>query len=382
MSKTILLLLLLASPCRGEAVLSVPNGLQGPGRNAPMVFGPSAAGTLIECKGDNREVSNLSVDGQAGLHDYAWGRGSWVTAGPDLGGPDAPHRADGLVVSGNNFLVSNAQLKQIPGNGMILSGVWGTGRDIYVEGSRNGIVLESNDSKYHNLIVGNSIEDGIVVAAQGNVIIGDHVSGAGKAACRIKCPSRFVAAYHEAAPIGTDIEPGADGTIIDGLDIGPGSCWERGVRIGANGCAITGLRGTVQLNSPEHPDNVGVEIMPGLVHTVVAGDLVIDWDRKRPDAKAVGVIIRGDRCKVDLKGGWNGPTGATYVRCESTTGSTIEIVFRGDGGCVLDATGAVWNDVDVKISGTGTAVRLKPPKSATNCKVEIDGVVVNLGERK
>src|SRR5262249_8099849 len=141
----------------------------------------------------------------------------------------------------------------------------------------------------------------------------------------------FHAAYHEAARIGTHIVPGAEGTQIVGLNIGPATCWQRGVKIEAHGCSIIGIHGSVQAETPAHPDIAGVEITPGLVNEVVEGALVVEGDGS--DA----LILRGHRNKIDLKGGWNKPANATFVRvAEAVTGCTVELRGAGDNGTVLD----------------------------------------------
>ena len=99
----------------------------------------------------------------------------------------------------------------------------------------------------------------------------------------------------EAARIGTNIMPGADGTRIDGLNIGPGTCWERGVKIKAHGCNITNLYGTVRAETKEHPNSACVEIAPNLLHEVVTGSLVIAADPNDPSVTAKGLILRGNR---------------------------------------------------------------------------------------
>ena len=67
-------------------------------------------------------------------------------------------------------------------------------------------------------------------------------------------PAEFHADYHEAARIGTDILPGADGTLIDDLNIGPGTCWQRGVKIRTHGSTISGLHGSVRAENAAQPD--------------------------------------------------------------------------------------------------------------------------------
>lgn len=359
-----------------EPIVVPATGLRGHGRYDTRTFAKSVTGTLVKGDGNLLEVGDLGINGQAGMHAYPHFHPDWVKEKLDLAGPDAPVRAVGLQLTGDDCRASNIRLRDIPGTGAIFAGGDWLGSDIDIRGARQGLILNTPDGKFQNIYIGGVIEDGLTIGAQGVVVIGDHVSGAGGAACRIKAPARFTSAYHEAAAIGTLIEPGADGTVIEGLDVGPGTCWDRCVKICAHGCSVTGIRGEVRLNEPVHPDSGGIEIAPGMVHTVVEGSLVIQWDKARPDATAVGVIYRGDRGTLDLRGGWNAPTGATYVRAEGDiNGGRISIRGKGDGGCVLDASKASWRDVKVDLSWEGSAKRFKPPMKATNCEIRVDGVL-------
>src|SRR5262249_35390114 len=157
-------------------------------------------------------------------------------------------------------------------------------------------IVESGDSKLRSIYISGIAHDGLTMNGAGSVVEGDHVCGADRAVV-VTAPAEFHTVYHEAARIGTDILPGADGTLIDGLNIGPGTCWHRGVKIQANGCTVNDIHGTVRAESTDHPDIAGVEIMPRLLNEVIRGALVIDGDGSE------GVILRGHRNKIDLKGG-------------------------------------------------------------------------------
>ena len=80
---------------------------------------------------------------------------------------------------------------------------------------------------------------------------------------------------------------------------------------------------------------------------------------------------RGHRSKVDLKGGWNKRTNATFVRvAEVITGSTVELRGAGDGGIVLDLSASGLDRVDgkgneFKIKWSGTAKRVIYPGGGT-----------------
>ncbi len=99
------------------------------------------------------------------------------------------------------------------------------------------------------------------MSGPGSVVDVDHICGADRAVV-VTQQAEFHTAYHEAARIGTHILAQASGTRFDGLNIGPGTCWERGVKIEAHGCTIKGLFGMVMAETATHPDIAGVEILP------------------------------------------------------------------------------------------------------------------------
>ncbi len=319
-------------------------------------------------------ASDLTIDGRAEIRNYPWSYREGAPK-PDPHGPDVPFRADGLCVEGNGFIGERLRFYQIPGTALVVkagragqAGVFGIFDaafnvldNIFVTSAINGVNVAATDSKLSHIYITGIIKDGLTVSGSGSVIENDHVWGADRSAVFTQ-PVSAHDCYHEAARIGTDIMPGADGTRIDGLNIGPGTCWERGVKIEAHGCNITNLYGMVHPETKENPDNAGVEILPNLLHEVVSGSLVISADANTPDATAKGLILRGNRQKIDLKGGWNSPCKATFIRVEGTvTGSTVEIRGTGDGGTVLDLSASDLNKVD----GAGNEFKIKWGGSAT-----------------
>ena len=149
--------------------------------------------------------------------------------------------------------------------------------NIYVELALGGIVIDAGDTKLHGIYVTNIVRDGLTMSGPGSFVDLDHICGADRAVV-VTQQAEFHTAYHESARIGTHILAAATGTRIDGLNIGPGTCWERGVKIEAHGCTIKGLFGMVKAETAAHPDIASDEILPGLANEVVEGALVVDGD--------------------------------------------------------------------------------------------------------
>ncbi|HEX4416101.1 MAG TPA: hypothetical protein VH107_20890 [Lacipirellulaceae bacterium] len=324
-------------------------------------------------------ATDLTIDGRAEIRAYPWSYPEWAPK-PDPHGPDLPYRADGLCIEGSGFIGKNLRFFQIPGTAIILksgrngsagaSGIYDAGfnqlEDIYISNAIYGINVAAADSKLSHIYITGIIKDGLTISGSGTVVEEDHVWGADRSAVFTE-PASARECYHEAARIGTYIASTAYGTRIDGLNIGPGTCWERGVKIDAHGCSITGLFGTVASESKEHPDIAGVEVAANLLHEVITGSLVVASDPKNPATTAKGLILRGNRQKVDLKGGWNSPCKATFIRVEgAVTGSTVEVRGTGDGGTVLDLSASELNKVEgggneFKIKWGGTSTRVIYP---------------------
>ncbi len=411
------------APYGGKQV-SLPGGwLRGEDRFGTVLrFAPNVQGTLIQTEGygeghvgaswnDNNTqgdpklranlcsmASDFTVDGRAEIRAYPWSYTDWAKP-PDLHGPDHPQRADGLSAQGSGFVGERLRFFQIPGTALRLKGGHGTQagpygiydcslgglNDITVSGALYGIVVDAGDSKLRAIYISGIVHDGLTMNGSGSVVDVDHICGADRAVV-VTQPAEFHGVYHEAARIGTEILPGGDGTRIDGLNIGPGTCWQRGVKIGAHGCTITGLHGTVKAESTANPDIAGVEINPTLVNEVIAGELVIDGDGSK------GIILRGHRNKIDLKGGWNKRANATFVRvADAVTGCTVELRGSGDGGTVLDLSASGLDHVnglgnEFKIKWGGTAKRVIYPGGgsiynlAPGTQLWIDGRLQSAGK--
>ena len=390
------------APYGGKAVSQPGGWLRGEDRFGTVLrFAPNVRGSLIQTEdfgegrvggywndgntqGDTNLRANLcsmatdfTVDGRAEIRAYPWSYTEWAKK-PDPHGPDFPVRADGLLVQGNGFVGERLRFYQIPGTALRLKtcrseqagpfGIYDHFNDelnwVWVSHAVNGIVVEAGDAKLHAIYISGIIRDGLTMSGPGSVVELDHICGADRAAV-VTQPAEFHTVYHEAARIGTDIMPGADGTRIDDINIGPGTCWQRGIKIQANGCTVNGLHGTVKAESPEQPDIAGVEIMPRLLNQVITGELVVDGDG------STALILRGHRGKIDLKGGWNKRVNATFVRvAEAVTGSTVELRGGGDGGTVLDLSASNLDRVDgqgneFKIKWSGNAKRVIYPGGGT-----------------
>jgi hypothetical protein len=345
-------------------------------------------------------ASDFTVDGRAEVRPYPWGRPEGAP-NPDLHGPDFPFRADGLCVQGSGFCLERLRFYQIPGTALRIKGgrgkqagafgiydtLVGELNNIYVMQALGGIVVEAGDTKLHEIYITQVVRDGLTISGPGSVVDVDHICGADRAVV-VTQQAEFHTAYHEAARIGTHILAGAPGTRIDGLNIGPGTCWERGVKIEAHGCTVTGLFGTVMAESAAHPDIAGIEILPRLVNEVIEGSLVVDGDGSE------ALILRGHRNKIDLKGGWSKRVNATFVRvAEAITGSTVELRGAGDGGSVLDLSASNLDRVDgqgneFKIKWSGTAKRVIYPGGgaiynlAPGNQLWIDGRLQSAGTAK
>jgi hypothetical protein len=326
-------------------------------------------------------ASDFTVDGRAEIRPYPWGRPEGAPT-PDLHGPDFPFRADGLCVQGSGFCLERLRFYQIPGTALRIKGghgkqagaygiydtLVGELSNIYVTQALGGIVVEAADTKLHGIYVTNIVRDGLTMSGPGSVVDVDHICGADRAVV-VKQQAEFHTAYHEAARIGTHILAEAPGTRIDGLNIGPATCWERGVKIEAHGCSIKGLFGMVMAESAAHSDIAGVEIMPRLVNLVIEGALVVEGDGSE------ALILRGHRNKVDLKGGWNKRANATFVRvAEAITGSTVELRGAGDGGTVLDLSASGLDRID----GQGNEFNIKWSGSAKRVIYPGGGTIYNL----
>jgi hypothetical protein len=327
-----------------------------------------------------QSVHDLTIDGRAEIRPYPFGYNkSWTK--PDVHGPDMPWRADGLCIEGNGFIGERIRLFQIPGTGLVIKGgKGGQGgaygifdapfsrlSDISISHAINGMLVASGDAKLRNIWIDSCCKDGLMITCA-CVVDTDHIQGCDRDVV-VTLPCELHNCYHEAARIGTHLAHGSDGTFVDGLNIGPGTCWNRGVKIESNGCTVRAIRGAVRAVSADHPDIAGVEIASGFVNDVVEGQLVVGDGSE-------GVIIRGRHNRLVLRGGWNATqTKSRFVRAaETITGCTIEITGHGNGGAVLDLSATKLDQVD----GRGNRFVINWDESATPVIYPGGGTTYNL----
>jgi hypothetical protein len=321
--------------------------------------------------GEECHLADNPINGNAGLPTYPW------ALLPASGDVSQLTTCDGIVATGGTFCADRLSIDQVAGAGLVVNG------NARIDGIRIhraviGAVLNTPDSFVRGVAMDGFVKDGLILSGSGLQVDMTHICGADRA-CVITQACRVENAYHEAARIGTDILPGADGTQIDGLNIGPGSCWERGLRIGANGCTINGLTGAVQGQDqavPSHRDIAGVEILPGILHTTIDGQLVVTGDG------SAAAILRGTGNTITLKGGWNGKVNATFLRVVGPVKDCTAIITdcSGDGGTVFDFS-AMIDLGNNHFSGTwdGSAARaIMPPKGfAPTSELVFNGARVN-----
>jgi hypothetical protein len=377
-------------------------------------FGPDVKGQLICTEGygggkisqwwndDNKlgdkklkaylcgSASDFTVDGGAELHTYRF-RHNADEKGPDIHGADHPSRADGLASQGSGFSAQRLRFFQIPGTAMVVRAAGGTQSgsmgiyddattrlsDIWVSQCLGGIDCDVGDSRLRHISIAKVAKEGLTLGGPGMYIDDCHVWGADRSA--VINSSVFAShCYFEAARIGTEITPSGYDTVIDGLNIGPGTCWQRGVKIEATGCTIRNLAGAVPTASTTNADIAGVEIAPGLTNENISGSLSVGGE-------SVGLILRGSHNKIELRGAWP-KSNPTLVRvAEPVTLCTVEIYGGGDGGTVLDLSASgldringQGNEFKVKWGGSGTRRVVYPSGGTTynlapGTQVWIDG---------
>lgn len=351
-----------------------PFGLRGTGQFTQVYrFAPEFKDILLmlaDMPGCEFSLSDFGIDGSAGLPEFP----------RDAELP--PWRANGLVVSGKRVSIERVRISDIPGTALVLENGWCKLDNVSTQRNRNGVIVMTHDTKLRSLTIDDSAYVGLRLIGGGACVDGSHICGA-RTACVIEQPAMLRGCYHEGAEIGTDILEGASGTQMSGLNIGPGTCSRRGVRIGAHGCSVSGLHGAVPGTSKEHPDSAGVEVLPGLTNETISGELVLGGDG------AVGCIFQGATSTLDLKGGWNGPVRGTFVRVAGPiTGCEIKLRGHGGGGeavldlrdSQLDKVNGQGNDIDIKWAPGTTPAVLYPGGSkkynlAPGTQLKVNGVL-------
>jgi hypothetical protein len=311
-------------------------------------------------------ATDFCVDGCAEIRTGPFAYPSWAPK-PDPHGPDFKPYADGLCMEGAGHIAQRLRFYQIPGTAVrIISGVeapkeqtgaagiydeWGSHLDsINIKSAHKGLHFQVSDSTANNIFVDSVITDGIVFASSGGMLSNVHVAGADRAVV-FTYPCQATNIYAEAARIGTHITTG--GVRINGLEMGPGTCWSRGVLIEGHYNHITGLHGNA--SADRNPPAACVEIAnSALVGNNIQGTLGINGNE-------TGVIFRGHRSKLVLQGdiGSKDPN-ATFLKViGATTGNTFEIFAWMNGGILVDLAdyaGGGGDIFNVKVNRTGGTI--------------------------
>jgi hypothetical protein len=326
-----------------------------------LTFAKKFFGTCLTANGKQFEVGRFSIDGQADIHNDPYVYHVKETPGQAFNGKDMPFRADGLKVDASDAFVSQIRVKQMPGKGISISGYQAHGEWLFADHTIGGIVLTSNDGHFSHVFNEHTVGDGITYKAGGLVVDDAHSWGCDVAG-RIERACKITRAYHEAARIGTHIADNCDGTSIDGLNVGPATCFEHCVLLDCGSVTLKNITGCVRIQTPEHPKSVGIEIaFPWLMKCVIEGDLPIDYN-SRPATipgtdKTDALILRGNLHDVNLAGGWNIPTDSTHCRMlGDCNGNVLRFPVKADGGCVLDVT---------QMTGKGNSIRIDTLGSVT-----------------
>lgn len=362
-----------AAPCAeligaGPAVtvLRFPKGTTG----KPLISN-AGLGTAIDAFFSNSKgntcfcptVSNLAVDGQAGLHNEPYYRNST----PDLYGPDFVPTADGVSLQGTGIRGEHLRLFQIPGTALVMRGGGGgnygqfcaydyaTSRasDVEILNCYAGIDDSVGDSRAERIAIAGVAKDGVVASGPGTYLDDIHVWGADRGAV---FSTQIIGTnlYLEASRIGLHVLYHSDGSEVDGLNIGPGTCWERGALIESDEVAISRLKGTVRT------DTVGVEIKPYRANVSIQGRLGFS-------GPAIGILLAGHNNCADLSASSEikGTTFVKVVQVADSLPTKIDVRVRGFLGAGvaldlsesgLDKAGGQGNKFDVKCNGNGTPV--------------------------
>ncbi len=230
---------------------------------------------------------DFTFDGRAGFHTYPESHTGDPNA-PDLHGPDLKQRADGLCMQGSGLTIERVHAWDVPGTAIkMLGGPGGQAgqKGIYDDSTSrlsdssvmhaiNGVYCNVGDSRIRGLSVVEVVKDGLTVAGPGTYVDDCHVWGADRAAV-VSTETHGTNLYLEAARIGIEVLPHSGGTEIDGLNIGPATCWDRGALIESDNVTITRLSNQVKAGT------VGVEVASWRTNIKLSGALIRrgQWNR-------------------------------------------------------------------------------------------------------
>lgn len=218
---------------------------------------------------------------------------------------DVDHVADGFCCQGAGIRINEVRCFNVPGYAILVkpgtgdrAGVPGMYDDFesYISNVRittcmHGIRLESPDSTVKDAIVDGGV-DAITQMSSGGVYDHIHTYGNDRGMIWVNTGTGSNL-YIEAARIGSQIS--ASGVHIRGLNIGPGTTYNRGILIENDAASIHDFFGLVRAETGEHPDIAGMEITTG-VHHYLQGDLVVL-------GSSSGIIIgNSHRSFLDLRG--------------------------------------------------------------------------------
>jgi hypothetical protein len=241
-------------------------------------------------------VHDLTIFGQAQLHPYPWATNRDDEL-PDVYGPNFVHRADALCMQGGGHSVERVRFSYIPGACLIIkgghaipqSGAYGIiddplnyVRDVRMAQAMYGInVAVATDTKIDNVYGSAFVKDGITCGIS-TVISNSHIYGADRS---LVAPYQIHATnlYMESARVGVHLTnsyinpetgsvvstPGAHNSYISGLEIGPGTIWNRGILCETNGNTILGVTGKIRAQDATYTDIAAIEIASGTCHNYI-----------------------------------------------------------------------------------------------------------------
>ena len=327
-------------------------------------------------------VHDLTIDGRGELHPHPYVNA--MGGQPDKTGPDAVPRGDGVCLAGTGAIAERLRLFQVQGTALVVCGAPIAGQsgqfglydeavsridDVSILQCINGIDCNAGDARISRVSISQVAKDGLVVSGPGTYVSDAHVWGADRSVV-FGCEVHASAIYAEAARIGCHLLPSAYGTTITGLNIGPATCWSRGVLVAAHNVQISRLVGRVRGKGA-----VGYEQAATTNEAQTSG---------RIDAAdgATAFVVSGNRHTLHVASDLVGGATAAKVVGE-LVGCRIELVGWGDvGNVALDLSEAklgVGNAIEVRFSGGATRVIYPGGGSKYNLplgnQLTVDGVV-------
>jgi hypothetical protein len=286
------------------------------------------------------------------------GRGDLAGISYDQYWADETHTAftrhvDGLCAEGPGFEGDHLRFFDIPGTAISLKGgkdlLYGPAgpyddynprlNNIIIWGAENGIIVDASDANLSNIWITGVLNKGIV-AGNAMYLHNIHVTGADVA---FDCiwTSFVELAYFEAAKIGVHIHDNGHGTQLKDCNIGPGTCFYRGVVIeGNNGVQIGFLNGTVSDSDETHTGKAGLEILHDPIGSDtsyaysaighhIKGDLLVQGE-------STGYLIQGRQLELDLKGRTTSADGTVVKVTAPIYQSTMIVRGTDNYGTLLD----------------------------------------------